>query len=71
MKGLAAGRNVHYVEQNGTHSPAIIEYVWNEQGTVNLFIMRNDGVLRDHRSQTSVMYSEEPDPGTWHWIEKA
>ncbi|MDD5367462.1 MAG: hypothetical protein PHQ40_00390 [Anaerolineaceae bacterium] len=28
-------------------------------------------VKHGHFWRTSVMFSEEPKPGTWHWIEKA
>jgi len=69
MDGLIEGRNAHYVEKNGNHSPAIIEHVWNDEGVCNLYVMQNDGI-RNHRSEYSVKHSKEFEAGTWHFIEK-
>jgi hypothetical protein len=80
MEGLTAGRIVHYVltdgrtEVNG-HRPAIVVKVWNSDGTANLQVFTDGG--NDYIPpepvvwKTSVMYSEDPQPGTWHWIERA
>lgn len=69
----------------GEHRPAIIVKVWEthrEQGTVNLQVFTdgtNDVDPRDPQTNsyakgmtwaTSVPYSEEPRPRTWHWIER-
>lgn len=84
MSGLTEGRIVHYVLPEGPHAgehrPAIIVKVWNHTtGYVNLKVFldgSNDdpaGRTQPHWQewQTSVLYSEEPQPRTWHWIEKA
>ena len=70
----------------GEHRPAIIVKVWEahrEQGTINLQVFtdgNNDVDPREPQSvsygkgiawATSVPYSEEPKPRTWHWIERA
>jgi hypothetical protein len=70
----------------GEHRPAIIVKVWptmKESGTVNMLVFtdcNNDVDSRDPQSAsygsgvawaTSVHYSEEKEPRTWHWIEKA
>jgi hypothetical protein len=34
------------------------------------FGMDLDAVRHGHIWKTSIMFSEEPKPGTWHWIEK-
>ncbi len=82
MEGLTEGRIVHYVLPSGSHRPAIVVNAWKhvveyrESGRVNLQVFtdfKNDG--EDYASgqywATSVPYSETPEPGTWHWIEKA
>jgi hypothetical protein len=86
MDGLTEGRIVHYVllggDMAGEHRPAIVVKVWRDiaqymqEGRINLQVFTdfsNDG--KDYESgrywATSVPYSEEPKPGTWHWIEKA
>lgn len=87
MEGLTEGRNVHFVVDDGpnkgAHRAAIIVRVWRQgdgtppkNGYSNLVVFMdgtNDG---DQFAgcvswQTSVEYSEEPKPRTWHWIEKA
>lgn len=83
MDGLTEGRIVHYVMHDGNsmgqHRPAIVVNAWKgvyTDGRVNLQVFTdfgNDG--KDYESgrywATSVEYSEDPQPGTWHWIEKA
>lgn len=83
MDGLTEGRIVHYVMPDGNsigqHRPAIVVNAWGgnpTDGRVNLQVFTdfgNDG--KDFESgrywATSAPYSEEPKPGTWHWIERA
>jgi len=69
----------------GDHRPAIIVRVFEsmrESGTVNLLVFTdclNDVDPRDSQTAsygsgvtwaTSVHYSEEKGPRTWHWIER-
>lgn len=76
-EGLIEGRIVHYVLEDGPHAgesrPAIVVKVWDmETGTVNLNVFtdgENDGDARTW--VTSVLYSGEHEPRTWHWIPKA
>lgn len=86
MDGLTEGRIVHYVMHDGNVAgedrPAIVVNAWHNnseyqrEGRVNLQVFTdfgNDG--KDYESgrywATSVPFSEERKPGTWHWIEKA
>ncbi len=81
MEGLTEGRIVHFVlvDRHGeqVHRPAIVVRVWNkENGSVNLQVFTdgsNDGEV--YKSGiwwgTSVSHSEEPEPYTWHWPERA
>lgn len=80
MDGLTEGRMVHYVLQtgpsDGQHRPALVVKVWNKDtGVANLTVFpdwENDGLFGSGSFwATSVQYSEEPKPGTWHWIERA
>lgn len=82
MDGLTEGRIVHYVMTNGEHRAAIVVKVWSkESGVSNLTVFTdwtNDMKTSDGSPlqsgdmwETSVLYSEEPKPGTWHWIERA
>ncbi len=80
LKGLIEGRIVHFVMPGGQHRPAIVVHVWPpsmlmKPGYVNLTVFTdwsNDGV--DYSKgivwETSVDYSEEPAPRTWHWPER-
>jgi hypothetical protein len=80
MDGLFEGRIVHYVMPNGDHRPAIVVRVWRgpcgeESGCSNLQVFtdgRNDGPGFESGVHwaTSVAYSDEPKPGTWHWPER-
>lgn len=64
----------------GEHRPAIVVRNWHVpgyDGMVNLQVFidgSNDIGLDGHHTATkwatSVHYSEEKEPGTWHWIEK-
>ncbi len=73
MDGLTEGRIVHYVMPNGKHRPAVVVEVWDGKGAVNLQVFTdsmNDGAP-NVQWQTSVPFSESPEAGTWHWIERA
>ncbi len=84
IEGLTEGRIVHYVlyrgPSAGEHRPAIVVKDWKEaNGSCNLVVFL-DG-RNDHSNwygeeplciwQTSVSYSEEAKPNTWHWPERA
>lgn len=85
MEGLIEGRIVHFVlpdgRNPGEHRPAIIVRVWptmRESGHVNMLVFTdctNDYLAGDSAKgvmwATSVPYSGEPKPRSWHWIEKA
>lgn len=77
MEGLTEGRIVHYVVSSGEHRPAIVTRVWNKtsgMATLNVFADQpNDTWAKGENvvCVTSVDYSEEHKPCTWHWIEKA
>lgn len=71
FEGLTVGRNVHYVQPNGAHSAAIVTQVHNQEtGVVDLHIMRSDEITSTYDAKT-VVFSVEPKPYTWHWIERA
>lgn len=78
MEGLTEGRIVHYVLEGGRnagqHRPAIIVKVWGQDnGCCNLTMFpdwSNDG-LNGMEWQTSRLFSESGELGTWHWIERA
>lgn len=77
MEGLTEGRIVHYVLENGQHRPAIVVRKWGgDTGCVQLQVFTdqtNDGFKEGENVvwRTSVVYSEEPKPYTWHWPERA
>jgi hypothetical protein len=81
MKGLTEGRIVHYVipdgPKAGEHRPAVIVKVWDFfTGYVNLHVLWDGGNDAADGSRpdpwvTSVSYSEEQGPRSWHWIEPA
>lgn len=81
MDGLTEGRIVHFVTAAGEHRPAIVVRVWRDlqeryPGYSNLQVFTdgsNDGDWGRPNVvwETSVAYSEEPKPRTWHWIERA
>ena len=69
MQEPTVGTRVHYVHPNGTHSEASITHIWNKEvGVVNLFIRRDDEIKDDCHAPT-VVYSQEPKPYTWHYVE--
>lgn len=78
MEGLAVGRTVHYVLEDGNRGdvrPAVVVRIWDHggpQGTCNLQVFtdgRNDG--EQYASgiawKTSRCYDPDGAPGTWHW----
>lgn len=76
MDGLTIGRMVHYVIQESLsdhllHRAAVITHVWSDNGTVNLHVFKDGSFPGIQETPTSVMFSQEPKPNTWHWIEKA
>jgi len=81
MAGITEGRIVHYVlpdgRSQGQHRPAIIVRVWGQVDPypINLHVFydgTNDYPAGNGEMwKTSVPYSEDPQPGTWHWIERA
>jgi len=68
VKSVSIGDTVHIVQANGFHSSALVTKV-NEDGTINLFVTRDDDV-KDHYYLEFSAYSKEATPGTWHWPEK-
>ena len=87
LSGLTEGRIVHYVlpdgHSTGQHRPAIVVRVWRDangqtqtNGLVQLQVF-TDG-SNDGESYagglcwaTSIEYSDDARPRTWHWIERA
>ncbi len=85
MEGLIEGRIVHYVAYNNRHLAAIVigvtpdkvegEWVTLPTNRVDLALFTNmpnaNGVknfgLQFHQD---IGYSENKEPGTWHWIER-
>lgn len=84
VPNVSLGEIVHYVlsdgRSKGEHRPAIVVRDWGE-GMVNIQVLpdgSNDFMGRGRDGdwgfivwKTSVHYSQEPLPGTWHRIEKA
>jgi hypothetical protein len=76
------GRIVHYVREEGVERPAIIVHVWPDNATPHAGMVQlqvfndsdggpaNDG-LANVTWETSVEHSEDPQPHTWHWPERA
>lgn len=75
------GRIVHYVLPNGEHRAAMIVRAWKprqvggDAGVANLHVFydgSNDDAVNEQGNAwvTSVHYSEDPQPRTWHWIEQ-
>lgn len=74
MNGLAVGRTVHYVSMEGVHLMAHVVKVWSkESGLVNLHVHIDESEYTGNPlfPVTSINYSEEPKPNTWHWCEPA
>lgn len=82
MEGLTAGRMVHYVpaeedpgygKQSGptSHRAAVVNAV--EEGTFVRLTVFADPIYDGCTvwNANTIPYSEEPQPRTWHWIERA
>ena len=68
MEELVEGAQVHYVQPNGAHSTATVTRVHNKDtGVVDLSITRDDEI-KDNYSASTVVYSRDPRPYSWHWI---
>jgi hypothetical protein len=77
LPGLTEGCNVHYVAYNGRHlAGMVIGYdaskSYSQTDLVVFTNMSNVNGIKNFGIQfhQDVEYSEEPKPGTWHWIEK-
>lgn len=85
MEGLTEGRIVHYVlpdgKSRGASRPAIVVNSWPDvnpelrtKGYCNLMVFvdgDNDYEGKSLIWATSKTFSENGEPGTWHWIPKA
>lgn len=79
MDGLTIGRIVHYVFPGpfGDECPATVVGVWQD-GLVNLQLFpdsdnegkNNQRVRLEDRWRTSIKFSENKGPHTWHWPER-
>jgi hypothetical protein len=65
---MGAQAHVGNSVEPGQHLAAVIVYVWNDSGLVNLKVLL-DG--NDDFWATSISFAESPSPHNWHWIEKA
>ncbi len=54
-----------------TDGPNDLPYTPEEKQQFQDFDMDLGAVRHGHIWKTSIMFSEDPQPGTWHWIEKA
>ena len=64
----SVGRVVHFVARNGVHVPADICGVFEDNGTVALFI--KDHTLGETRFEPGVSFDATgQQPGSWHWPE--
>lgn len=73
-KKVAVSDTVHYA--GGPYEPCraalVIGIADAEKGTVHLSVFRDGAAYGAGPIQaTSVPYSEDPQPHTWHWPEKA
>lgn len=71
---MGIGRMVHFVMPDGKHRPATVVEDWGGGLHVNLQVFTdgtNDGADTPLTLwETSVEYSESPQPRTWHWPER-
>ncbi len=67
MKGLVAGRVVHYLNRQATHLPAIVVEVSETpaDGFCMLYVLDCRGPFFHW-----CYFSEKPEVNTWHWIER-
>ena len=84
MENPTVGRIVHFVTEEGTHKAAIVVATWgNESCNLQVFTdgnnERGNYIVNDLNRKnevpsvvwvTSISYSEEPKPRTWHWPER-
>lgn len=74
LPGLVEGRCCHYVAYNRRHLAAMVVGFCGHRA--DLFVLTNmqsvTGVKNfGQQFHQDVLYSEEHEPGTWHWIERA
>ncbi len=70
MEGVAPGRVVHYVIDDGIIRPAIIARVENSEGVASLWqftVPPEDQTGAATKWRPDVPYSEVHKPGTWHF----
>lgn len=69
MKQPSLGRVVHYVNENGVELAALVVKVWNEQ-VINLVYFPNGSEVGGvPMTKTSVSFSLEKTPHSFHWPE--
>jgi hypothetical protein len=67
MEGLGIGRIVHFIDERGETSAAIVTKVWNQEtGCVNLTVFPDSAEFPVTR-ETSRLFSEAREPNTWRW----
>jgi len=54
-----------------TDGPNDLPFTFEEKEQFKNFGMVPEDVRHGHIWKTSILFSEEPKPGTWHWIEKS
>lgn len=75
IEGLTEGRIVHYVAYNSRHLAGIVTGAGDAENTADLAVFTNmknvagnkNGGLQFH---FEVAYSENKEPGTFHWPER-
>ena len=78
LPGLTEGRNCHYVAYNGRHLAAMVighdsSKSYSNADLVVFTNMENVNGVKNFGMQfhQDIAYSEQPLPGTYHWIERA
>jgi hypothetical protein len=67
VHGLTIGRIVHFVSSSGESHAAIVTKVWDQEtGSSNLTVFVDDNPSPIKR-ETSRLFSEGGERGTWHW----
>lgn len=67
---INVGQNVFFAQSGGAKSLAFVTRVLDdEKGIVNLYVIRDDAV-RGTNFESGVLYSDDKETGTWHFIEK-
>lgn len=73
MDKLSIGRIVHFVFQDEETKelktrPAIVVQVWSDDcANLQVFTDSDNDKQSNTEWKTSVIYSEEPKPYSWHW----